>query len=308
MLQSTGAEGDRAPAPSLRAARTAAAIACLGFLAAQGVRAGEPGSAPASLSAEEVYRIAPGDTIAVTVLQRVDLSTQVLVPREGTVVLPGAGAVQAAGRGVEEFARDVAELLAARERLREARVVVSIVAYGSRKAFVFGGSAGAQAVDLPAETDTTLLQAVAASGGFAADADRARVRITRRPRGRPPLVIAVDARAISEGDTPALDPVLEPGDVVHVPRREPVYVLGQVKSQGALPIPFEYPLTVSKAVALSGGFTPYARRNRVSVTRRTAKGPQRFTVDAGAVLAGGDLDADMELEPGDMVYVPERIF
>lgn len=308
MSQPAGAQRARPSGYPFRAVRAAMALAWAGLFVALGARAGEPEAVADPAPRIDIYRIAPGDTVAVTVLRRADLSTQVMVPREGTVVLPGAGVVQAAGRGVEELARDVVELLAARERLRDARVVVSIVAYGSRKAFIFGARAGALAVDLPAERDTTLLQAIAASGGFAPDADRERVRITRRPSGRAPRVIAVDARAISAGDTPALDPVLRPGDVVHVPRREPVYVLGQVKRQGALPIPFEYPLTVSKAIALSEGFTPYARRNRVTVSRRTAKGVERFTVDAGAVLAGGDLDADLELEPGDMVYVPERIF
>lgn len=85
-------------------------------------------------------------------------------------------------------------------------------------------------------------------------------------------------------------------------------MLGQVKEQGALAVPFEYPLTVAKAIALSGGFTPYARHSRVRVTRRTAEGIERLTVDAGAILAGGDLDADVELRSGDMVYVPERVF
>jgi len=288
--------------------RAVALVACAMALAAAGARAAEPGVDVPPPGQGDIYRIAPGDTISVMVLKRPDLSTQVLVPREGTVVLPGAGVVQAAGRGVEDLARDVADLLTARERLREPGVVVSIAAYGTRKAFVFGGREGAQAVDLPAEMDTTLLQAMAASGGFAPDADRGRVRITRRAVGQAPEVVTVDARAISAGESPELDPVLAPGDVVHVPRREPVYVLGQVKRQGALPVPFAYPLTVSKAIALSGGFTPYARRNRVSVSRRTDKAVESFTVDVGAVLAGGDLDKDMKLAPGDMVFVPERIF
>ena len=46
----------------------------------------------------------------------------------------------------------------------------------------------------------------------------------------------------------------------------------------------------------------------VSVSRRTDKAVESFTVDVGAVLAGGDLDKDMKLAPGDMVFVPERIF
>jgi protein involved in polysaccharide export with SLBB domain len=109
--------------------------------------------------------------------------------------------------------------------------------------------------------------------------------------------------------------LLRPGDTVYVPRREPVYVLGQVKNQGAVPIPFEYPLTVSKAVALSGGFTPYARHNRVRVRRAVrhaggakAQGTEIFTVDVSAFLSGSASAEDFVLEPGDMVYVPERVF
>lgn len=179
--------GAKRPLPAgagggVRGAVTALALGAL--LAASPGRAGEAETPPAPEVERDVYSIAPGDTIAVTVFERGDLSAQALVPREGTVVLPGAGVVQVAGRGVEELSRDVARLLGARERLRDARVVVSIVSYGARKAFVYGARGGARAVDLPAATDTTLLQAIATSGGFAADADRSRVRITRRAPGR----------------------------------------------------------------------------------------------------------------------------
>jgi polysaccharide export outer membrane protein len=255
-----------------------------------------------------VYAVAPGDTIAVSVLGREDLSCQVRVPREGNVMLPGAGVVRVTGQGVEDLSARVAALLEANERLLKARVVVSVISYGVRRAFVYGAASEARAMDLPAETDITLTQAVASCGGFAPDADRARVRITRRKPGEEAQVIVVDASIIAEGETPELDPFLEPGDTVYVPRRQPVYVLGQVQKQGALPLPFEYPLTVSKAVALSGGFTPYARHGRVLVTRRTPAGVEKFSVDVGAILVAGELDKDLELAPGDTVYVPERVF
>lgn len=231
------------------------------------------------------------------------------VPPEGVAVLPGTGGIRAAGRGVEELSREIALRLEEEERLIEPRVVVSVVSYGSRRAFLYGAIASARSVELPPEAAITLIQAVASCGGFGPDADRARVRVTRRGRRlQGASVTEVDARRIAEARAPELDPVLEPGDTVYVPRREPVYILGQVTRQGAIPVPFEYPLTVSKAVAVAGGFTPFARYSRVRVTRRTPEGVRRFTVNVGDILTGGDLDKDMELLPGDTVYVPERVF
>jgi len=267
---------------------------------------GGPGS-PAK-GAADVSAIMPGDTISIIVFRRPDLSCQVRVPREGKVMLPGAGAVRATGMGVEELAHEVARLLEARERLLEARVTVSVLSYGVRTVFVEGAVAQPQSVEIPAEAALTLTQAAASCGGFAPDADRARIRITRRTRGEEPRVVVVDASAGARGLSPELDLRLESGDTIHVPRREPVYVLGQVKKQGALVLPLEYSLTVSKAIALSGGFTPYARHSRVRVTRRTPEGVERFSVDVGDILVGGKLDNDIGLMPGDIVYIPERVF
>ena len=276
------------------------------LLAAAAVDAGEPSATSAVPPGTST--IMPGDTISISVLQRPDLSREVRVPRGGKVMLPGAGAVRVAGRGVEDLSCKVAQLLETKERLLDPRVIVSVVAHGVRRAFVDGAVANPQSVELPADTELTLTQAVANCGGFAPDANRAQVRITRREPGKEPHVIVVDTSKIAQGTSPELDTALESGDTIYVPRREPVYVLGQVTKQGALPVPFEYPLTVSKAVAMSGGFTPYARHSRVRVTRRTSRGVQTFHVDVGAILVGSKLDNDIELLPGDMVYVPERIF
>ena len=44
------------------------------------------------------------------------------------------------------------------------------------------------------------------------------------------------------------------------------------------------------------------------MTRRTPAGIEKFTVNVGAILVAGELDKDIELAPGDTVYVPERVF
>jgi polysaccharide export outer membrane protein len=238
---------------------------------------------------------------------RADLSCEIGVPRGGRIVLPGAGAVRIAGRSVEELSQEIATLLEAREFLTDARVVVTVASRGIRKTFISGAVTQVRSVALPPESEMTLTQAIASCGGFSEEADRARVRIIRREDGASPRVLFVDAEAISKGETPSLDPVLAPGDTVYVPRREPVYVMGQVANQGAYQIPNSHPLTVAKAISLAGGLTPYARHSRVRVTRRASDGVEVFSVDVGDVLMGR-LDADVVVRPGDIIYVPERIF
>ena len=249
----------------------------------------------------------PGDTIRILVAGRTDLSCEATVPRDGVAVLPGVGAVCITGRGAEELSREIAMLLESREFLADARVAVTVASRGARKAFVSGAVAVVRSIDLPPESELTLTQAIASCGGFSEDADRAHVRIVRREHGAVPRCIPVDADAISRGESPELDPALLPGDTIYVPKREPVYVIGQVAKQGAIPVPVSHPLTVSKAISLAGGLTPFARHSRVRVTRRTPEGVKVFTVDVGDVLMGR-LDADMALTAGDMVYVPERVF
>ena len=170
----------------------------------------------------------PGDRIKVLVSGRADLSCEVSVPRGGKVVLPGAGAVHITGRSVEELSREIAALLEAREFLADARVVVTVASRGTRRAFVSGAVTQVRAVELPPESELTLTQAISSCGGFSEDADRAHVRIVRRESRAEPRTILVDAEAISRGETPALDPALVPGDTIYVPKREPVYVIGQV--------------------------------------------------------------------------------
>ena len=69
-------------------------------------------------------------------------------------------------------------------------------------ATVPGAVAAAKSVELPAEADLTLTQAVASCGGFDPDADRAHVRVTRRRSREKPSVIVVDASRIAEGLAP----------------------------------------------------------------------------------------------------------
>lgn len=81
-----------------------------------------------------------------------------------------------------------------------------------------------------------------------------------------------------------------------------VYVLGQVVKPG--PYQFEGRMTVLAAIAQAGGTTKMADSNRTLLTRDDAKGKQvRVVVEVSQIERG--VVADVELVPGDIIYVPE---
>jgi len=90
--------------------------------------------------------------------------------------------------------------------------------------------------------------------------------------------------------------------------RGKVYVVGPVRSPGPQEIPSDEVLTLSKAILRAGGFSDFADKHKVQVTRKRPTGEeQKFTVDVAAVMEKGRAESDLPLEAGDFIYVPERL-
>ena len=81
-----------------------------------------------------------------------------------------------------------------------------------------------------------------------------------------------------------------------------VYVMGEVVLQGALVLKSK--TTLLQAISLAGGFTQYAKRNEITVLRRTAKRDERIIVSYERILSGRNPEQNLTLEPGDTVVVP----
>lgn len=88
-----------------------------------------------------------------------------------------------------------------------------------------------------------------------------------------------------------------------------VLVLGQVNKQGKLALsPESVAMPIIEAITGAGGFTRIAKSEAVRVTRKDDHGAERvFTVDVERMLAGRGGDP-FQLQPGDVVFVPERVF
>ena len=88
--------------------------------------------------------------------------------------------------------------------------------------------------------------------------------------------------------------------------RGKVYLVGPVRVPGPQEIPSDEVLTLSKAILRAGGFTDFADKKTVKVTRK-AGGDKTFTVNVAEILEKGRTQSDLPLEPGDLIYVQERL-
>ena len=86
-----------------------------------------------------------------------------------------------------------------------------------------------------------------------------------------------------------------------------VQVIGQVKTQQS--VPYRKGLRVLDVVLLSGGLTDFAAPNRAKVVRSLGDGRTRdISVRVGDLLNKGDAKQNIELQPGDLLVIPQARF
>ncbi len=145
---------------------------------------------------------------------------------------------------------------------------------------------------------------LAAAGGVTPDAAPQRAFLIRGSEQVP-----VDVRQIFAGDLTANLP-LKPGDTLVVPEsQERVAVLGAVNKPGKYN--FVEGMKLTDAIALAGGEctgTPCESANLGQVGIIRIEGGQTKTIAANLqkALSGQDVSQNLPLQPGDVVYVPQR--
>ena len=137
-------------------------------------------AAPLAYAQSAGYRIQPGDQLAVTVLEDDTLDRQVLVLPDGRISVPLAGSVRAAGQTVESVESAIADRLASNFAVRPS-VFVSVTGVAEEgptfPIYVIGQVNAPGQVEV--EAGTTLLQAIALSGGLDRFAATKRIQLRR---------------------------------------------------------------------------------------------------------------------------------
>jgi polysaccharide export outer membrane protein len=109
-------------------------------------------------------------------------------------------------------------------------------------------------------------------------------------RGRTPAGLAAEITAkLRRGY------IRDPSVAVEIEAYRPFFILGEVAAPGQYP--YVPNMSVESAVAIEGGFSPRARRDRVTLTHTDNSGSMRIVVPLGTALG-----------PGDTVLVGERWF
>jgi len=174
--------------------------------------------------AQSAYRIQPGDTLDVSVIEDPSLNRQTLVTPDGRISLPLAGVLRAGGLTIEQVQRSLANALSENFASRP-NVFVSVVEITPEEeelevlgVFVMGEVASPGRIEV--EPGTTLLQALAMAGGptrFAAT-KRVQWRRTNSKTGEQ-LIAIYNYRDIVAGKIGVPLRPLRAGDVIVVPER-----------------------------------------------------------------------------------------
>jgi len=167
-------------------------------------------SGPSAFASQTDYRVAPQDTVEISVFQVPSLNRAVQVDGNGRLSLPLIGSVVAGGRTTRELEADIAAKLGARY-VQSPQVAVSVKDGLGQRVTVDG------AVKKPgvytAKGETSLLQTLAQAGGLdeVADGDSINVfRVTNQQR----TATQYSLSAIRAGR--AVDPQIFGGDTIIV--------------------------------------------------------------------------------------------
>ncbi|HEX7900660.1 MAG TPA: polysaccharide biosynthesis/export family protein [Planctomycetota bacterium] len=263
---------------------------------------------PANLPAPDPLLLA-GDLLHIAVFRQPEMDLEVRIPTDGSIAFPLIGGVQAAAKTSGHLEQEIRRRLE-KDYLHEAHVTVTVKEFAKRRVYIVGAVTKPGGYEIYPHQRMTILQAVAAAEGFTDRAYKEYVQVVRRrgPTEREVIRLSLVEveRMLARGRAEA-DLELWPDDLVVIPSAVRVaYVLGAVNKPGNLEVPNDARITVSMAVSQAGSYTKFAATGRVQVLRQMPGGEtQKIGVDLDAVL-NGQLELDIPLLPGDVVWVPER--
>jgi protein involved in polysaccharide export with SLBB domain len=161
------------------------------------------------------YKLGAGDLVSLTVYPDAQLGRKARVDADGTVSLPLIAPVPVAGKTIVEAQRAIEDKLGA--FLVSPHVALVVEEYGNRQMFVLGEVRSPGSYAIPAGSRMTALQAVSTAGGFTKVAQPRRAHVLRYVNGKS-VEQVIDLKAIARGGAADKDVILEPNDVIYIPK------------------------------------------------------------------------------------------
>lgn len=269
------------------------------------------------------YFISPGDMLDIYVFDVPEISRLYRVSPTGFINLPLVSEpIAAAGISPAQLSQVIGRRFQDARLLNHPQVTV-LVKETNLHSVVIGGAVKRPLV-YPVFGPTRLLQVLSQAEGLADDAGNiaviSRGEIAKRvaegdmghggsdPGNGAVSTLSVDVGKLLETGDESLNLALYPGDRVTVQRAGIVYVIGAVGRPGGFPLKnAQEEMTVLKVLALAGDVTGSARRNKISILRRSdqvAGQRQEVPLNLKKIIAGRL--PDQRLYSGDILFVPEN--
>jgi polysaccharide biosynthesis/export protein len=277
------------------------------------------GSSAAALTAKYGdVTIMPGDIIAIATYGAPELSTTatttvdlpgalsaspvqgIKVGAQGEIVLPYLGVVKLGGMTPSEASQYLEKALKDAGILVDPQVTVELVDSPTRVITVMGEVQKPSTVS--AFGQLRLLDVISACGGFTPLASHT-ITVRRRGQDEPiTVLLGTDPRNTDEANIP-----LMAGDTVIVPKVGNVFVVGQVKTPAAFPLASNTPITVLRAISMSGGLNFGAALSK-TVIIRTLPNNQRVEISLDLKKIMDGKQKDVALASDDVLLIPPNGF
>jgi polysaccharide export outer membrane protein len=159
------------------------------------------------------FIIGNDDHLAINVWKEPDLTRSIPVRSDGKISLPLVGELQASGRTPLELERDIATRL--KVYITDPEVTVIVEAINSQKFNILGQVTKPGSYSLA--TAATVLDAIAAAGGFRDFAKQKAIYILRQNASGSETRIGFNYKEVISGKNPQQNIKLEPRDTIVVP-------------------------------------------------------------------------------------------
>ncbi|MCB2227309.1 MAG: polysaccharide export protein [Desulfarculaceae bacterium] len=261
------------------------------------------------------YKVGPQDVLNIRVFDEPELTREDLrVSSQGKITMPLIGPVKVDGLSP----RQIETLLQIRYKqegiLKHPQISAHIKEFRGRWALILG--AVNQPGRHPMEGNERLMEMLAKAGGikFDAEGDIAanKIRILRRISGngkdsnRDRVSMEIDLESMTRGDHPEYNLSMQHRDVIYVPEAARFFITGEVKSPGYYKIK-DRDISVVEAITMAGGLTRIAAGNRTKLVRVKDGKEVTIKVPVDDIL-DGDKSADVDVQPDDVIVVPQSYF
>jgi polysaccharide export outer membrane protein len=246
--------------------------------------------------ADAGYLIGPGDILTIEIWGHPDVSRDVVVDYRGEIKLPPVRRMSVMAFTTYQLEEELYKSLS--KYLIDPVVFVTVKEFNSQRIIALGETTTGM---YSLKRKTSLVEFLGEIGGPSENANVSKIKLIKKDGE----ISIHDLNELIANPKKSDEILVSGGDTVYIPPRalDRVSVLGQVNDPKMIVI--KEKLMLVEAVTEAGGFNENAVRSSVIVLRGELGDMKGYRVNMARIFSKGDIGLNIELKPGDIVYVPK---